>query len=164
MRTSPGFFAHGKQPNGQLSLAWKIEAITRSGQGDRFQAFTAGFEFTLGNVGNTGLDIGLLAEYSHDTRTSDFSQPLVAVSVFDNDLFMAGRFALNDVQSTAILAGAVLDVDRATVSWLVEASRRVGESFTADFEIRAGTNAHLEDPLYFLRKDSYAQLGLSWYY
>ncbi len=148
----------------QGAWAWKVEAITRSGQGDRFQAFTGGFEFTLGNVGNSGLDIGLLAEYSHDTRTSDFSQPLVAVSVFDNDLFMGGRFALNDVQSTAILAGAVLDVDLATVSWLVEASRRVGESFTGDFEIRAVTNADLEDPFYFFRKDSYAQLGLSWYY
>ena len=143
---------------------WKLEAITRSGQGDRFQAFTGGLEYTLGNVGNSGLDIGLLAEYSHDTRASDFTAPLVAVSVFDNDLFMGGRFALNDVQSTAILAGAVVDVELATVSWLVEASRRVGESFTADFEVRAVANADPEDPLYLFRRDSYGQLGLSWYY
>ena len=60
--------------------------------------------------------------------------------------------------------GAILDVELGTVSWLVEASRRVGETFTADFEIRAAAKVDPEDPLYFFRKDSYAQLGVSWYY
>ena len=60
-----------------------LEGITRSGQGDRFYAMTGGFESTLGNVGNSGLDIGLLAEYSHDTRSSDFTQPPFAVALFD---------------------------------------------------------------------------------
>jgi len=143
---------------------WKFEGITRSGQGDRFYAMTGGFEYTLGNVGNSGLDIGLLAEYSHDTRSSDFTQPPFAVALFDNDLFMGGRFALNDVQSTAILGGVILDVDLGTVSWLVEASRRVGQNFTAAFEIRAAANVDAEDPFYFFRQDGYGQLGFSWYY
>ena len=158
---------HQLSVDGQLTRGgwlWKLEAITRSGQGDRFYAVTGGFEYTLGNVGNSGLDIGLLAEYSHDTRASDFSQPLVAVSVFDNDLFMGGRFALNDVQSTEMLAGAIVDTELGTVLWLVEASRRVGQSFTVNFEIRALANTHPDDPSYFFRQDSYGQLGLTWYY
>ncbi len=143
---------------------WKLEAITRSGQGDRFYAMIGGFEYTLGNVGSSGLDIGLLAEYSHDTRPSDFTQPPFSVAIFDNDLFIGSRLALNDVQSTTVLGGAILDVELGTVSWLVEASRRVGETFTADFEIRAAAKVDPEDPLYFFRQDSYAQLGASWYY
>ena len=111
-----------------------------------------GFEYTLGNVGSSGLDIGLLAEYSHDTRPSDFTQPPFSVAIFDNDLFIGSRLALNDVQSTTVLGGAILDVELGTVSWLVEASRRVGETFTADFEIRAAAKVDPEDPLYFFRR------------
>ncbi len=143
---------------------WKLEAITRSGQGDRFFAMTGGFEYTLGNVGNSGLDIGVLAEYSHDTRPSDFTQSPISVAIFDNDLFMGSRLAFNDVQSTAVLGGAIVDIELGTISWLLEASRRVGQSFTADFEIRAVANVDSEDPLYFFRQDSYAQLGVTWYY
>lgn len=143
---------------------WKLETITRSGQGDRFYALTGGLEYTLGNIARSGIDLGLLAEYSHDTRTFDLTQPLIAVSTFDNDLFMGGRLALNDVQSTTALAGAILDVEVGSVSWLVEASRRVGQSFTADFEIRASANVDAEDPLYLFRRDSYAQFGVSWFY
>lgn len=143
---------------------WKLEAITRSGQGDRFYALTGGFEYTLGNIAASGIDLGLLAEYSYDSRSADFASPPFAISIFDNDLFGGGRLAFNDVQSTEILFGAVTDLEYGTVSWLVEASRRVGERFTADFEIRANANVDPMDPLYLFRRDSFAQLGVSFYY
>ena len=143
---------------------WKLEAITQSGQGDRFYAMTGGFEHTLGNIANSGLDLGLLAEYSHDTRRTDFGEELIAVSTFDNDVFVGSRLAFNDVQSTAVLGGAIIDVDLGSVAWLIEASRRVGANFTADFEIRASANVNQDDPLYFFRRDNYGQLGVRWYY
>ena len=144
---------------------WKLEAITRSGQGERFYAATAGLEYTLSNISNSGVDLGLLGEYSYDTRSAAAS-PLdpVGVSLFDDDLFVGGRLALNDVQSSEVLGGAIVDLELGTVAWLIEARRRVGASFTADFEIRAFSNTDLDDPLYAFRRDSYAQLGLSFYY
>ena len=144
---------------------WKLEAITRSGQGERFYSATAGFEYTLSNIANSGADLGLLGEYSHDTR-SGAGDPIdpFAVSVLDNDLFVGGRLALNDVQSSEALGGAIVDLEFGTIAWFIEASRRVGASFTVDFEVRAFSNTALEDPLYAFRRDSYAQLGLSFYY
>ncbi len=143
---------------------WKLEAITRSGQGDRFYALTGGFEYTLGNIASSGVDLGLLAEYSYDSRAADLSTPPFAISTFQDDIFVGGRLALNDVQSTAVLFGAVTDMEYRSVSWLVEANRRVGDSFTADFEVRATANLDPMDPLYLFREDSFAQLGVSFYY
>lgn len=147
------------------SWLWKLEAISRWGQGDAFAAATAGFEYTLANVRGRGLDIGLIAEYSHDTRTAsiDPDEPL-AVALLDNDLFAGARVALNDVQSTEVLGGAIVDLEFGTVAWLIEASRRLGQGSTLDFEVRAFSNADPEDILFGFRRDSYAQLGFSFYY
>lgn len=146
------------------SWLWKLEGITRSGQGDRFYAATGGFEFTLANIANRGADLGLIAEYSHDTRKAGGAEEPLSVSLFDNDLFTGGRLALNDVQSSTLLAGAVVDLEFGTVSWLIEASRRVDDSFTAEFEVRAFANADPADPLFGFRRDSYVQFGLAYYY
>ncbi|MGI9626711.1 MAG: hypothetical protein ACR2QM_07740 [Longimicrobiales bacterium] len=147
------------------SWLWKFEGITRSGQGDRFFSTVAGFEYTLANMKNSGADLGLIAEYNHDTRgpAGSADEPL-SLSFFDNDLFMGGRLALNDVQSSELLGGAVVDVELGTVSWLIEASRRVGSTFTADLEVRAFSNVDPTDPVYSLRRDSFVQLGFSFFY
>ncbi len=60
---------------------WKVEAINRYGQGDRFYAFTGGFEYTFVNVKSSGLDLGVLAEYSYDERGK------LALTPFDDDIF-----------------------------------------------------------------------------
>ncbi len=147
------------------SWLWKLEAITRRGQGDPFYAMTGGFEYTMSNIRNSGLDLGLLGEYSHDTREdTDPAAPLTALSIFDNDLFVGSRIALNDVQSTEVLGGALVDLQFGSVSWLIEASRRVGENFTMDFEVRAIVNTDPEDPLHFFRRDSFVQLLVEYHY
>ena len=144
---------------------WKIEALTRRGQGAPFYAGIGGFEYTLSNIGNSGLDVGLIAEYSHDTREdNDPSAALTSVSVFDDDLFVGGRITLNDVQSSEVLSGAIIDVHFGSVAWLIEASRRMGENFTMEFEVRAASKTDAEDPLHFFRRDSFVQLGLQYHY
>jgi hypothetical protein len=100
---------------------WKLETITHSGQGDRFAALTAGFEYTFGNVLDSGANLGVLAEYLFDSRGP--AQP----PFFADNIFLGLRLALNDVQSTEALVGSIVDrVSGATV-FSLEASRRVGE-------------------------------------
>ena len=144
---------------------WKLEALVRRGQGDPLYTATGGFEYTMSNIGNSGLDVGLIGEYSHDSRgDGDPAATLTSVSVFDDDLFVGSRLALNDVQSSELLGGAIVDAHLGSVAWLIEASRRVGESFTMDLEVSAFSGTHAEDPLYFLRRDSFVQLGLQYHY
>ncbi|MBX2820032.1 MAG: hypothetical protein KTR29_10140 [Rhodothermaceae bacterium] len=155
----------------------KVESILRSGQGDTFGSIAGGFEYTFGNVANSGADIGLLAEYHYDSRGSDFEfapldptfpTPLVnepiSLSSFENDLFLGSRLALNDVQSTAFLGGGIIDMDSGTTSLFAEASRRIGNQWTISLEARGFTNIDEADPFYFFRKDSYFELLISYFY
>jgi hypothetical protein len=138
---------------------WKLETINRFGQGDRFMAFTGGFEYTFVNVRSSGLDLGILAEYSFDERGKEALTPL------DNDIFVGTRLAFNDVQSTEILAGATIDRDTGASFINVEASRRFGQSWTLGIEARAFVGVPRQDLfLHGIRKDSYVQLSWSWHF
>lgn len=155
----------------------KLESIVRSGQGDSFTGLVGGFEYTFGNVANSGADIGVLVEYHYDSRDSDiefepfdptFPTPVIqepiAFPSFENDVFIGSRLALNDVQSTAFLGGGIIDMDSGTTSLFAEASRRIGNQWTASLEARGFANIDENDPFYFFRKDSYFEILISYYF
>lgn len=58
----------------------------------------------------------------------------MAFTALDNDLFLASRFAFNDIQSTEILAGFIQDLGRSSKLVRVEASRRLGSSYKFSLE------------------------------
>jgi hypothetical protein len=136
----------------------KLEAINRFGQGDRFFAATAGFEYTFSNIKNSGIDVGLIMEYHYDERGKEGLAP------FDDDIFFGSRLAFNDVQSTDILAGAIIDRDTGSSFLNLEASRRLGDRYKLEVEFRGFVNASPEEIFYGLRKDHYFQLELARYF
>ena len=97
----------------------------------RFTALTGGFEYTFNNAFNSGADIGIVSEYLFDDRGDNATTP------FEDDLFLGVRLALNDVQSTSLLAGAIADRGGNATLITAEGSRRVGDSWTLEIEIRA---------------------------
>ena len=142
-----------------LDLQWtkgswlcKLEIISRYGQGDRFTALTGGLEYTYVGLFNTAIDLGLLSEYLYDDRGVKATTP------FEDDVFMGTRLTFNDVQSTDILAGVIFDTDDNTTFWFLEGSRRLGENWTVDLEVRAFNKLTSNDPLFGFRKDDYLQL------
>jgi hypothetical protein len=140
------------------SWLWKLESIVRSGQEETYTAATAGFEYTFFDVNGSGLDWGLLAEFLWDSRGSH------APTAFENDIFLGTRFTFNDVQSTNILAGLIVDPDTGATLWNLEATRRLGEAWRLSLETRLFTGVPPEDPGYALRKDDYIQLELAWFF
>ena len=139
------------------SDAWllKSEVINRSGQGDRFFALTSGFEYTFSNMFNSGVDIGIVGEYLFDERGDEATTP------FEDDLFIGVRLALNDVQSTSLLVGAIIDRETGSNSVGVEGNRRLWESWTVDVEARAIIGTERTELLHGLRKDDYVQVQLA---
>ncbi len=113
--------------------AWllKLEAIVRTGQGVTFFAATAGFEYTLYQLFETTYDLGLIAEYHHDGR--DNTAPF---TVFNNDIMAGTRLALNDQDDTALLIGAILDVENQTTLATVEFSTRLADGWKLEMEGR----------------------------
>jgi hypothetical protein len=133
----------------------KLEAINRSGQGERFAAATTGFEYTFYGVLGSKIDLGAVVEYLWDERGVGGSSP------FEDDLFVGARLGFNDTQSTEVLTGTIRDLDSDAALFLIEASRRLGDSWTVEAEIRAFSGAPPTDPLASLRADDYVQLGVS---
>lgn len=132
----------------------KVEAIRRAGQGPDFAAVTGGFEYTFWDVGGRGLDVGLLAEYLWDERGVDAATP------YQNDLFVGTRVALNDSQSTQILAGLIEDLDGRGSSYLIEASRRVGADWVVETTVRGFSGIPSGDPFAPFNSDSYLQVSV----
>jgi len=137
---------------------WKLEMISRNGQGKRYAALTGGFEYTLVGLFDTSADLGIISEYLYDDRDE------AASSAFQNDLMLGARITLNDVQSTEVLAGVIIDLDNNGRLLNVEASRRLGDAWKLDLEIRTFSNMDSGDPLYALRDDDHLKIELTWYF
>ncbi len=140
------------------SWLWKMEAIIRSGQGKTFFADTIGFEYTLYNLFEIGLDVGMVAEYLYDSRGDN------APTTTEDDFLAGIRFSLNDIQSTEILAGVIFDRRSNEKFYNIEASRRLGDDFKIEVEARFFRGASANDISYFLRKDNHIRAALSYHF
>ena len=137
---------------------WKLESIYRNGSGNDFGAVAAGFEYTFFDVMESGWDTGILCEYLWDSRNDDPSAP------FQNDLFIGTRITLNDVQSTQILSGIIMDLEGGGHSFIVEASRRIGDAWKIALEVRTFHDPKRDELLYQFRRDDHLQMTLSYYF
>ena len=112
------------------AFLWKVESIYRSAKAQDFMALVAGLEYTFSNIDGNGLDIGVLGEYLYDERDE------LALNSMQNDVFFGSRIAFNDTNDTAILVGGLADLDKSSKIFSIEASRRFGNSWTAEVEGR----------------------------
>ena len=152
--------------------AFKLEVISRSGQGNRYAAATAGFEKTfVGFAGGRG-DLGVIAEYLFDERGAE------GPAVGQDDIALGLRYAFNNAANTTALLVAL--IDRASHEYLTtfEASSRLGErlkltveasainntrniprGFLGLLEVQADPNADLA----FLQDEDFIKFELIWY-
>ena len=141
-----------------LDWIWRLELIHRRAESADHDAFIFGFEYTFFGVFDSVADIGAIAEFSHDNRPEELR------GVYDRDLFLGARFALNDAQSTEVLAGVLVDVEKYSRNFRVEASRRIGESWKATFELQTFANIDEDDPLIAFEDDDYVLLEMAYYF
>jgi len=141
---------------------WKLEAIYRDTGQTSFWASQAGFEYSYVGVFDTDMDLGWLMEYGWDSRgKGSLTEPS---GLFQNDLFLGSRLALNDAQSSELLMGFGVDLDQDSTSFMVEGSRRFGESLVASLDIRLFDGDEPLDPLSALDQDDHFQLSIEWFF
>ncbi len=157
---------------------WKLEGIVREGQGDTFFAGVGGFEYTAYQLFGTNADLGLIAEYNYDGRDDGvglesfndgpLTDPVptleAPVTVFDNDVFLGGRLALNDVQDTSLLTGVSIDAEERSIGMFVEGQRRFGQNWTAEIEARLFLNPNENDIASTFRDDDFITFRLTRYF
>lgn len=139
---------------------WKFEGIVRDGLEDVYGAAVGGFEYTLYQIFGSNADLGLLLEYNWDDRDEQ-KEPL---TLFDNDLFVGSRFALNDTQDTTALVGVLIDTENDSTILSLEAERRLGQSWVVELIGRFFLNTDETDATQPLAEDSYVNLSLKYYF
>lgn len=142
----------------QGAWLWKLEAIERDTQQTAYFAYTTGFEYTYYNVKYVGMDIGVVVEYSYDDRGISATTP------FNNDLTLGIRLTPNDVHSTKVLLGAILDCSSDGRIYTIESSRRLSNHLTLNIEATLFTDLPVTSPYYSYRQDDYIQLGLEYFF
>ncbi|MDO3380922.1 hypothetical protein [Gilvimarinus algae] len=138
---------------------WKLEAVWRSSSLDNYIAAVAGFEYTHFGLFDSAADLGYLLEYQYDNR-HDTEPPSIA----DNDVFIALRLALNDVQDSSVLTGLLIDIESDAVLFNVEAERRFGSNTVGKLRLRVIEAPQEDLILYSLQHDSYLQVSLQRYF
>lgn len=138
------------------NMLWKLEALHRSGQGETYNAFAGGFEYTFAGILGSTVDLGILSEYHYDDRGDG------ALGIFEDDIAIGARFAFNDVQSSTALMGVVWDRNTGGMFYNIEASRRIGDSWLLDLQGRFFIDQKPEDLARALTRDDYVELFLSY--
>lgn len=143
---------------------WKGEGIYRWGQRNAafveedFLALTGGLEHTLYSVFETNADLGLITEYAWDSRGS------AAATIFENDLILGARLALNDEADTSALLTGAVDLDDGAVALRLEAERRIAEDWKLGIEGQAFLNSTRTGPGGSFADDHYIRVKLTWFF
>ncbi|MFC3120077.1 hypothetical protein [Agaribacter flavus] len=141
---------------------WKVEAIYRNTNTGNHWASQAGLEHTFYGVFDSVIDVGLLMEHAWDSRGEGSDTEIT--TIFQNDLYIGTRVALNDAQSSELLMGLGTDLEHSTSSFLFEFSRRLGNSFKFSADVRIIQSSESVDLLYSIREDDHLQVSLDWYF
>lgn len=140
---------------------WKAEVIGRFDQRnlaferEDYVAAIAGLEHTLYGVAESNADLGLIAEYAYDSRGDD------ALTIFENDVVLGARLALNDTQDTSALFTTTIDTETAETLLRLEAERRIGEIAKLSIEGGAFLNTDESSPADQLQDDHYIRATIS---
>jgi hypothetical protein len=138
------------------AFLWKLESIYRTAKAQDFFAVVAGVEYTFSNIDSNGLDIGVIGEYLYDERDD------LALNSMQNDLFIGSRIAFNDTKDTSILIGGILDLEKTSKIFSIEASRRIGTSWKAEIEARIFNSIdNKEFILSNFKEDSFLKFSVS---
>jgi hypothetical protein len=137
----------------------KFESFYRSGQGDDFLAVATGVEYSFINMASTGMDLGLIGEWAYDDRGSE------STTLFDNELMVGARLALNDAEGTDFLMGVIQDLNSRGTVLTVESSRRLSDHWRIYFDAFFVLDSSAEDMVvHSFRKDDSIQLELAYYF
>lgn len=157
------YYGQIKQTSMDLSLVrgdwlWKLEALYVSGMSDDHFAGVGGFEITFPALADTNMDLGVIGEYAYDERGEQ------ATSVFQNDVMLGLRLAVNDQAGSEMLLGLSRDLDHRAAIISLEASRRLSNDLKIFVEGIFFADQAVEDAAYGLRDDDYLRVVLKKYF
>lgn len=140
----------------------KLEGITSSGPIDRYSAAVFGFEFTQYGIWDSQADLGWILEYLFDDSKEE-----ALFHSFERDVFAGWRYALNDEDSSEVIAGFIYDPQSEEIFYSFEANKRLASDLKLNIEARVfgGSDpSEVDDKSAFLQDEDMIQLELVKYF
>ena len=137
---------------------YKLEGFGRRELGDDYGAVTGGIEYSFYGVFGTDGDLGTVIEYAYDTRGMNQRNP------YQNDAFLALRWAANDIATTSLLVGTVVDTETGALGFRLQGERRLAKNFRLSVEGHFFSNVPRRDPVFNVSDDDYLQIRVARYF
>ncbi len=142
---------------------YKFEAIKRTNSSnlfynkDDYTAYVIGGEYTFYSLFGSSADLTIFGEFIHDARGA------LATSAFQDEIFLAGRVALNDFSGTEATLAILQDLNYASKSLSYEYQRRLTDDWLLKIEglylLKVDPNELVQYPT---RRDSYINLSITY--
>jgi hypothetical protein len=134
---------------------WKFEGIRRSGSGDPFFAMVAGAEHEFPMVFNSSYTLTPMLEVLWDGRDSK-----APTTIFDNDIYVGARLALNDSDDTVLQLDDTIDWRSGGQLLRLKGERRIGSDWKLAAEINLFVGVRDDPLLWTYREDDHAMIRL----
>ena len=122
-----------------------------------------GIEYTIENIYESHA-LGLLAEYyRYDTYESDKFSDLQLFETMQNDLFLGGRYTLNNAEDSSFVGGGIFDLEYDEQSYYLKFESRVAETFklSCDYYYIVPSTKQLAFPTAYQFLGKHQKLGIN---
>lgn len=140
------------------ALALKFEGLVRETRGARSHAGVVGLEYSFSGLFGGAQDLGLIVEGLRDTQAELLS------ARYDHEVFIGGRWSLNDVAGSQALGGVLLDTSGDGQTYSLEANRRLGDDWKLSLRLRAFTGGDQADLANVVKDADELRLSLEHYF
>ena len=137
---------------------WKGEALYQaSGIFGDYSAAVAGFEYTMVSLLGS-MDLGIISEYLWNDGDRRLAQ------LYQHDMMLGLRFALNDSASSTLLAGLIYDLDFYSQTYSLEFECRLGTDWQLGLESVIFTNVGIDDPAKVISQDDLVKIEVLYFF
>ena len=137
------------------SWLYKLEAISAELMSERYFSAAGGFEYTYYGLRNSSQDLGIIIEYLFDDRNDH---------PYNNEGSIGMRWTKNDIHSTAILAGSIIDLDGNSNQFFIEYEQRLKNDFKIFIESNINGSIDNSDYNYAFKDDTNLKIKLAKYF
>ena len=137
------------------SWLYKFEAISAELMSERHLSAAGGLEYTYYGLNNSSQDLGLIIEYLFDDR-NDYP--------FNNEGSIGLRWTRNDINSSALLVGSIIDLDGNSNQFFIEYEQRLKNEFKIFVEAIISGSINSSDYNYAFKDDSNFKIKIAKYF
>ena len=137
------------------SWLYKLEALSGKIESENHIKTAGGIEYTFYGINDTPQDLGIVAEYLFDDRSSN---------PFNNETALAIRWNKNDINATTLLAGAYLDLRGDSNRFFCEYERRLSDDLKIFLDASLNGHINSKDFTYAFSEDSSLTIKIAKYF